>query len=110
MSLKTFICPVCSEITCSIEEHVVCPACGETMIPIEGSLYTRIDNRPGSLAAFLKRLADAGINLTSLRVIGGRSGEAHVLFSVDLTEKALNVPGVRHAEDIVIFSGINCVE
>jgi hypothetical protein len=70
------------------------------MAPIDGSLHASVSDKPGALAGFLRAFGDRGINITALRVIARRAGEAHILFCVDDVDAALNVDGVRRAEDV----------
>lgn len=108
--MTKFVCPFCSEVSCSSDETVACRVCGERMTPIDGCLYVCVPDRPGELANFLKALAEKEINVTALRVITRRSNEAHVLFSVDKVEAALAVEGVKQAEDVDVLGKISCLE
>ena len=108
--VKKFVCPLCSEVSCSSDETVVCRVCGERMTPIDGCLYVCVPDRPGELANFLKAFAEKEINVTAMRVITRRSNEAHVLFSVDKVEAALAVDGVKHAEDVDFLGKTSCLE
>ena len=62
------------------------------------------------LADFLKILAEREINVTALRVISRRAEEAQVLFSVDRADAALEIPGVRYAENVAYFSDAARIE
>lgn len=80
------------------------------MAPIDGSLYVSVPDRPGALAAFLKTLAEREINVTALRVIARRGEAAQVLFSVDNADTALEVSGVKRAEDVEDFADVAPME
>ncbi len=47
-----------------------------------------LDDRPGELGRFARRLADSGINITSLYIAGGRSGDKEIVVAVDDLHKA----------------------
>jgi hypothetical protein len=108
--VRKFVCPSCSEVSCSASAPVSCLTCGAEMAPIDGCLYVSVPDKPGELASFLKALAAREINVTALRVISRRAEEAHVLFSVDRIDAALEVPGVQHAENVAYFSDTDCGE
>jgi len=108
--MRAFVCLSCSQISCSTREAVACEICGDKMAPIEGSLHVSVPDRPGALAEFLKTLAERQINVTAIRVIARRSEEAQVLFSVDKVDAALEIPGVRRAEDVAHFAGVTGTE
>jgi len=108
--MRAFVCLSCSQISCTDREAVLCEICGDGMAPIEGSLHVSVPDRPGALAEFLKTLAERQINVTAIRVIARRSEEAQVLFSVDKAEAALEIPGVRRAEDVAHFAGVTGIE
>jgi uncharacterized protein related to proFAR isomerase len=103
--VRGFVCPSCSEVACLANETATCDVCGDEMIPMEGCLHVSVPDRPGELAKFLKALAEREINVTALRVISRRADEAQVLFSVDKSDVALGIPGVRHAEDVAFRPG-----
>ena len=109
IGLRKFVCPSCSEVSCSVNDQVSCQACGDQMARIDGSLHVSVPDKPGALAEFLKTLAEREINVTALRVIARRSEEAHVLFSVDRVDTALEIPGVKRAEDVAYFAGVACI-
>jgi len=92
-----------------VNDQLSCGACGNQMAPINGSLHVSVPDRPGALADFLKTLAASEINVTALRVIARRGDEAHVLFSVDRVDAAIEIPGVRHAEDVADLVGVACI-
>ena len=47
-----------------------------------------LDDRPGVLAAFARKLADAGINIESSYVAGDEDGKKRLVITVDDREKA----------------------
>ena len=100
--MKKFVCPMCSEVTISAADKVVCPVCGTEMTRITDSLSVRLPNRPGALAEFTQKIAAKGINIESLRVIGKDNGEVLLIFSVDRMEEALAIPGVQWADEVSI--------
>jgi len=78
------------------------------MAPLDGCLHvSSVPDRPGALARFLKALGEREINVTALRVIARRNGEAHVLFSVDKVDAAIEIAGVRRAEEVLDFAGVS---
>ena len=108
--VRKFVCPSCSEVSCSASDRVSCQTCGAEMAPIEGCLYVSVPDKPGELADFLKTLSEREINVTALRVISRRAEEAHVLFSADRADAALEIPGVRYAENVAYFSDTVSIE
>ncbi|MDP6742574.1 MAG: ACT domain-containing protein [Candidatus Thalassarchaeaceae archaeon] len=48
-------------------------------------------DQPGVLAAFSRRIADAGLNLNSIYILSKYQGDTELVFSVDDTEKARQV-------------------
>lgn len=100
--MKKFVCPLCSEVTISAYDHVTCPVCGTEMAKITDSLSVRLPDRPGALAEFTQKIAQKGINIESLRVIGKENGKVLIIFSVDRMEEALTIPGVDWADEISI--------
>ncbi len=46
-------------------------------------LAVSLDDRPGELGRYARRLADAGINITALYSGGGRAGDRSIIVSVD---------------------------
>ncbi len=55
----------------------------------EGELLTIfIEDRPGSLARVARRLADAGVNIRGVLLVGRHQGKAEVGFSVDDVSRA----------------------
>jgi hypothetical protein len=107
--LRKFVCASCGEVSSSVEDQVSCRACGDPMAPIDGCLHVSVPDRPGALAAFLKTLGEKEINVTALRVIARRNDEAHVLFSVDKVDAAIEIAGVRRAEDVPYFAGVSFI-
>ena len=97
--MKKFICPLCSEVAISGYDSLKCPVCGTEMTSITGSLLARIPDRPGGLAALSQKLAEKGINITSLRIIAKQGDEAIAIFTVDRLEEALKIEGVQRADE-----------
>ncbi len=95
--MRKLLCPACCEVAIGPSDEVVCKACGEKMIAIDGSLLAVVPDRPGGLADFLAQLAEKKINVTALRVVGRCEGDARVLFSTDQSDEALQIPGVQYA-------------
>lgn len=108
--VRRFFCPSCSEVCRSSDALVLCDACGTTMAPIDECLHVSVPDKPGELAGFLRALAERNVNVTALRVIARRSGEAHVLFSVDDVKAALELPGVQRAEEVARLSDVACID
>ena len=42
-----------------------------------------VDDRPGELGRYARRLADAGINITALYMSGERAGDKELIVAVD---------------------------
>ncbi len=100
--MKKFVCPMCSEVTISAYEKITCPVCGMDMARITDSLSVRLPDRPGALADFTQKIAEKGINIESLRVLGKENGEVLLIFSVDRKDEALTIPGVSWADEVSI--------
>ncbi len=100
--MKKFVCPMCSEVTISVYDKVTCPVCGTDMAKITDSLSVRLPDHPGSLADFTQKIAEKGINIESLRVLGKENEEVLLIFSVDRMEEALTIPGVEWADEVSI--------
>ena len=100
--VRKFICPLCSEVTISSYERIMCPVCGERMTQMTDCLLVSLPDRPGALAEFSEQIAQRGININALRVIGREDSSVLVLFSVDRLEEALALPGVKRADDLPI--------
>jgi hypothetical protein len=59
---------------------------------VEGEvLKIGVPDRPGALATLTGRLADAGVNIMGLIVLGRHQGKAEVAFTVDLVDKARTI-------------------
>jgi len=86
--MKKFICPLCSEVAISGYDSLKCPVCGTEMTSITGGL-----------AALSQKLAEKGINITSLRIIAKQGDEAIAIFTVDRLEEALKIEGVQRADE-----------
>jgi hypothetical protein len=56
-------------------------------------LNVAVEDQPGSLARLTRRLADAGINIESVLVLGRRQGKAELAVTVDEVERARRVLG-----------------
>jgi hypothetical protein len=57
-------------------------------------LNVAVEDQPGSLARLTRRLADAGINIESVLVLGRRQGKAELAMTVDEVDKARRLLGV----------------
>jgi hypothetical protein len=56
---------------------------------VEGEVVgVAVEDQPGSLARLTRRLADAGVNVESVLVLGRRQGKAELALTVDDLEKA----------------------
>jgi hypothetical protein len=61
---------------------------------IEGEvLATSVEDQPGALARLTGRLADGGVNICSVLVLGRRQGKADLALTVDDTERARRLLG-----------------
>jgi hypothetical protein len=59
---------------------------------VEGEvLNIGVPDRPGALATLTGRLADAGVNILGLIVLGRHQGKAEVAFTVDQVDKARHI-------------------
>jgi hypothetical protein len=59
---------------------------------VEGEvLKIGVPDRPGALATLTGRLADAGVNIMGLIVLGRHQGKAEVAFTVDQVDKARHI-------------------
>ena len=58
-----------------------------------GALITSAPDQPGGVASLARRLADAGINLHGLTILGWHQGKAELALSVDNPELASRVLG-----------------
>lgn len=54
-------------------------------------LTTTLDDRPGELGRYCKRLADQGVQISAAYVVKRGEGETELLFAVDDLETAANV-------------------
>jgi hypothetical protein len=54
---------------------------------VEGEvLHIGVEDHPGSLAALTRRLANAGVNINGVAVLGRRQGKAELAISVDAAD------------------------
>jgi len=61
---------------------------------VEGEVVTlSVEDVPGSLARLTRRLADAGVNVESVLVLGRRQGKADLAMTVDDLDKARRLLG-----------------
>jgi len=61
---------------------------------VEGEVVNvAVEDQPGSLARLTRRLADAGINVESVLVLGRRQGKAELAVTVDDIDKARKLLG-----------------
>lgn len=58
------------------------------VVGVQEVLTVSLDDRPGELGKFARQLADAGINITSLYISGGRAGDKELVVAVDDIHKA----------------------
>jgi hypothetical protein len=59
------------------------------------ALVTSAPDQPGGLARMTRRLADAGINIQRLAILGWQQGKAELALSVDnpqLAQRVLDAP------------------
>jgi hypothetical protein len=61
---------------------------GWQVVSVQEVLSISLDDRPGELGRFARRLADAGINITSLYIAGGRAGDKEMVVAVDDLHRA----------------------
>ena len=61
---------------------------GWTVVRVQEVMSVSLDDRPGELGRFARRLADSGINITSLYIAGGRAGDKEMVVAVDDLHKA----------------------
>jgi hypothetical protein len=61
---------------------------GWQVVGVQEVLSISLDDRPGELGRFARRLADAGINITSLYIAGGRAGDKEMVVAVDDLHRA----------------------
>ena len=54
-------------------------------------LAVSLDDRPGELGRYARRLANAGINISTLYTAGGQSGDLEVIVAVENVEAARKV-------------------
>jgi hypothetical protein len=62
-------------------------ACWE-IVGVQEVLTISLDDRPGELGRLARRLANAGINITSLYISGGRAGDKEMVVAVDDLHRA----------------------
>jgi len=53
------------------------------VVGVQEVLSVSLDDRPGELGRFARRLADAGVNISSLYISGGRAGDKEMVVAVD---------------------------
>ena len=58
------------------------------VVGVQEVLSISLDDRPGELGRFARQLAEAGINITSLYIAGGRAGDKELVVAVDDLHKA----------------------
>ena len=58
------------------------------VVGVQEVLAVSLDDRPGELGRFARRLADAGVNISSLYISGGRAGDKEMVVAVDDLHKA----------------------
>lgn len=58
------------------------------VVRMDEVLAVSLDDKPGELGRYARRLADAGINITSFYTSGGEYGDREIVISVDNVEAA----------------------
>ena len=53
---------------------------------LQMNYYIHLDHRPGALAEFTRKIADAGINLNSFYIMHMEESTAEIAFTVDNVE------------------------
>ena len=66
------------------------------------ALVTSAPDQPGAMASLTRRLADAGINLQGLAILGWHQGKAELALSVDKPDVARRVLGTPTPGEAVI--------
>ena len=66
------------------------------------ALVTSAPDQPGAVAGIARRLADAGVNLQGLAILGWHQGKAELALSVDQPEAARRVLGAHTPGGAVI--------
>ena len=66
---------------------------GKYIFSEAGALVTSAPDQPGAVARIARRLADAGVNLQGLAILGWHQGKAELALSVDNPELASQVLG-----------------
>ena len=66
------------------------------------ALVTSAPDEPGAVAGIARRLADAGVNLQGLAILGWHQGKAELALSVDQPEAARRVLGAHTPGEAVI--------
>lgn len=61
---------------------------GWQVVGVQEVLSVSLDDRPGELGRFARKLADSGINITSLYIAGGRAGDKELVVAVDDLHRA----------------------
>ena len=70
---------------------------------VEGEvLVTSVPDQPGAVASLARRLADAGVNLQGLAILGWHQGKAELALSVDHPDVARRVLGAHIPGEAVI--------
>jgi hypothetical protein len=70
---------------------------------VEGEvLVTSVPDQPGAVAGLARRLADAGVNLQGLAILGWHQGKAELALSVDHPDVARRVLGAHTPGEAVI--------
>jgi len=61
---------------------------GISVEEVKQPFVVSVEDRPGALAAFARKLADAGVNVESSYVLGDDNGKKRLVITVDDPEKA----------------------
>ncbi len=66
----------------------------------EDAVVINVKDQPGALAKVTRRLADAGVEMRSMRILHRKNGEALVAISMERTDAAL-----RSIDDLLVDRG-----
>lgn len=61
---------------------------GYKVMTVREVLNVSVDDRPGELGRFARKLADAGVNITSFYTAGSGMGDTELILAVDNVEAA----------------------
>jgi hypothetical protein len=63
-------------------------AAGFKVMTVREVLNASLDDRPGEIGRFARKLADAGVNITSFYTAGSGMGDTEIILAVDNVEAA----------------------